>query len=466
MQRMGRKLAVSFLAVGIATGLQLLAGINLLGSPFLLFFPAVLVSSLYGAGLLAIFLSALSAEYFFVPPFSSFSIAWPEGAARLVFFVASALTIHYIATRLRRTELDLRMKSDALENSLNAFDIVSAEGKFLYVNQTYLRMWGYDSPAEVLGTSPVSHCADPETPARIIAALKATGECNLEFVGRRKDGTTFDVHMWARRAQGPDGQEIYPTTSIDITERKRAENALKEAVRIRDEFISICSHELKTPITSMKLQFQAAQRQIAKGDERAWSLGAVEKRIGNANRQLVRMAKLIEEMLDVSRMGQGELRLNLQSCDLSALARGVVDSFYEQLLGANLSVRAELPENCWIVCDSFRIEQVLSNLISNAMKYGGGTPITVSLDWLGGWAVLTVRDEGEGVSEEHRERIFGPFERAEGTRHVNGLGLGLYISRRIVEAHGGRIWVESATGGGAQFKVELPKAGPDEARSD
>ena len=130
--------------------------------------------------------------------------------------------------QLKQSAIDLKVKSDALENSLNGFDIVNHEGKFIYVNRAYLRMWGYDSTDEVIGTSPVSHCADPSTPMKIIAALKATGECDIEFVARRKDGSTFDARMLAFLAHDPLGNEIYPTTSIDITEQKQTTARLQE----------------------------------------------------------------------------------------------------------------------------------------------------------------------------------------------------------------------------------------------
>lgn len=113
MKQHARKLGISLLVVGIATWLQLLVGLDMSGSPFLLFFPAVLIASLYGMGLVVVFFSAASAEFFFVPPYGSAALAWPEGWVRLGLFLASSLTIHYIATRLRKTELDLRVKTDA-----------------------------------------------------------------------------------------------------------------------------------------------------------------------------------------------------------------------------------------------------------------------------------------------------------------------------------------------------------------
>lgn len=356
----------------------------------------------------------------------------------------------------QRIEKDLLTKSDVLENSLNGFDIVDEDGKFVYANRAYLKMWGYDSLEEILGTSPAAHCEDPATPAQIVAELKSRGECNIEFVARRKDGSTFDVHMWARLAHDPNGREIYPSTSVDITERKRAEEALRRAVQARDEFISICSHELKTPITSMKLQFQMAERQLKRGDSRVFSEEMVRKRIGGTNRQLDRMTRLIEEMLDVTRLTRGHPQLEMERFDLSALLSEMVDRFQEQFaqIGTTLSLSAE--PGLEVEADRYRIEQVVSNLLTNAIKYGGRKPVEMSLRRVGKKAQLCVKDQGQGIRPDSLERIFNRFERAISANNISGLGLGLYICRQIVAAHGGKIWAESQLGEGSTFVMELP----------
>lgn len=150
------------------------------------------------------------------------------------------LSLALEATRL--TALELKLRSDAIENSLAGFDIVDENGKLIYANQAYLNMWGYSSVKEVIGMSPAEHCADPETPIKIITSLKQTGACDIEFLAKRKDGTTFDVRMLAFLAYDQNGREIYPTTSIDITEQKRAreavDRALKSAEQSREQLYS------------------------------------------------------------------------------------------------------------------------------------------------------------------------------------------------------------------------------------
>jgi signal transduction histidine kinase len=275
-------------------------------------------------------------------------------------------------------------------------------------------------------------------------------------VAKRKDGSTFDVHMWARLAHDPSGREIYPSTSVDITERKRAEEALRKAVQARDEFISICSHELKTPITSMKLQFQMAERQLKRGDSRVFSEEMVRKRIEGTNRQLDRMTRLIEEMLDVTRLGRGRPQLEMESFDLSALLTEMADRFQEQFaqIGTTLALSAEA--GIIVEADRYRIEQVVSNLLTNSIKYGNRKPVEMTLKKEGPNAQVRVKDHGEGIKPDSLERIFNRFERAISANNISGLGLGLYICRQIVSAHGGKIWAESKQGEGSAFVLELP----------
>jgi PAS domain S-box-containing protein len=145
-------------------------------------------------------------------------------------------------TEFKRLSDELQMKSDAIENSLNAFDIIDHTGRFVYANRTYLKMWGYENVDEIIGTSPAGHCADPAVPKRIISELKEKGECEIEFLAKRKDGSTFDVLMWARLAYDSDGKPIYPTTSIDITFQKQAMSAL-QAIEERYRLVAKATHD-------------------------------------------------------------------------------------------------------------------------------------------------------------------------------------------------------------------------------
>jgi signal transduction histidine kinase len=225
-----------------------------------------------------------------------------------------------------------------------------------------------------------------------------------------------------------------------------AEASLTEAVRARDDFLSVASHELRTPLTSLQLQIQLVRR--GKRD----AAGALEV----ANRQTQRLAKLIEKLLDVSRVRGGALSLDPEPIDAAALARDVAAREEADAHRAGTALLVDAPEPLVGRWDRAALDQVLSNLLQNAIKYGAGKPVSVRAQREGASAVLVVQDHGIGIAPEDHQRIFERFERAASSRNYSGLGLGLWIAREIVSAHGGRLSVVSSPGSGATFRVELP----------
>ncbi|WP_224247611.1 ATP-binding protein [Hyalangium gracile] len=232
------------------------------------------------------------------------------------------------------------------------------------------------------------------------------------------------------------------------------------AISLRDEFLQVAAHELRTPTTSLKLHVQSLLR-AASGMGPSVTPEKLRSRLEEVERVVGKLGVLINELLDISRITAGSLHVTWEEVDLASVVREVALRFEAQAAQAHspLHIDAEGPIiGRW---DRLRLEQVVTNLLSNAIKYGAGGRVFLGAGVDSTHARLTVRDEGIGIAPEALSRIFGRFERAVSERHYGGLGLGLYITRQIVEALGGTVRVESTQGQGATFTVELPLASPD-----
>ncbi|HEX9603935.1 MAG TPA: PAS domain S-box protein [Myxococcales bacterium] len=248
---------------------------------------------------------------------------------------------------------------------------------------------------------------------------------------------------------------------VRVAERRMQEERVRtahvqEALRERDEFISVAAHELRTPLTALQLKLQGLERGLKAAAPEKSAGSKVGGRLEGALRQTKRLSHLIERLLDVSRIAAGRLELAPERFDLAELVRQVAEDFREPAAETGTELRlhgAQRMEGCW---DRLRMEQVLVNLLSNAVKYGAGRPVSVRLESAGERIRISVVDEGIGIAPEDLGRIFTRFERAAPVRNYAGLGLGLYISRYIVDAHGGRIEVSSRPGQGSTFVIDLP----------
>jgi signal transduction histidine kinase/DNA-binding response OmpR family regulator len=236
----------------------------------------------------------------------------------------------------------------------------------------------------------------------------------------------------------------------------------RAAVAIREEFLSIASHELRTPLTSLMLQFQRLQRLGQRGESEALP-PKIQDGLAKCDRQTRVLAQLIESLLDVSRISAGALELETKDFDLAEVVSDVVARLGEQATSAGCTIELQSEPSVVGRWDRTRIEQLVTNLVSNAIKYGRGKPVHIGLELTDRGARLMVRDEGIGIEEESLQRIFDRFERAA-PNAFGGLGLGLYIARQIASAHGGEIRVSSRPGHGATFTVELPLDLGDDAR--
>lgn len=238
-------------------------------------------------------------------------------------------------------------------------------------------------------------------------------------------------------------------------ENARLYGEAQAAVAARDEFLSIASHELRTPLTALRLALENMRRVASREALEELPRPYVERVLTTAERQGQRLEKLVSGLLDVSRIHMGRLDLDLEEVDLGDAVREALGAVEDEAAqaGSEIRVRGEPVRGAW---DRLRVSQVVTNLLANAVKYGGGKAVEVEYGTRGDAGFLVVRDHGIGIDPADQRQIFERFERAVSSRNYGGLGLGLYIVKRIVEAHGGTITVDSKPGEGATFRVELP----------
>ncbi|WP_375761350.1 PAS domain S-box protein [Corallococcus exercitus] len=282
----------------------------------------------------------------------------------------------------------------------------------------------------------------------------------------RKDGSLFWASVVITALHDAQGKLVgYAKVTRDITQRKQNQERrelemLRDAVRARDEFLSVASHELKTPLTPLQLKLTALLRTVENNPSALLPVERIARDLEVARRQVRKLSDLIEDLLDVSRISMGQLRLDRALMDLTTLAREVVVRYTPQAVQVGCAVTLEAPtpiEGHW---DRARLDQVITNLLTNALKYGAGKPIHVRVRVESGLTVVSVRDEGIGIPPEDQPRVFERFVRAVSERNYGGLGLGLFITQQIIEAHGGIVQVRSTLGQGSTFTVMLPR-GPD-----
>ncbi|MFY0567365.1 PAS domain S-box protein [Archangium lansingense] len=372
--------------------------------------------------------------------------------------------------RHRRAEEEVQRSEARFRATFNQAAVglaqVALDGRWLLLNQRFCDILGY-SAKELLGqrfvdfTHPEDRARDAANVRRLMAGELSSLSCEKRYL--RKGGSVVWADLSASLVRDDEGRPLYVLAAIEDINRRKAleeERALllaeaQEALRLREEFLSVASHELRTPLTPLSLKLQVLLREARAYPELPFAR-RVEARVVSGQQQVQRMTRLIDDLLDASHLGTGMLMLRLEDVDLAALVREVARRFEPVALraGCALEVDAAVPVvGRW---DARRLEQVVSSLLSNALKFGPGQPVLLRVEAEGRLARLTVRDEGIGIASEQLPHIFDRFSRGVSDRHYGGMGLGLFLTRYVVRSLGGEVVAESTPGQGATFTVQLP----------
>ncbi len=231
----------------------------------------------------------------------------------------------------------------------------------------------------------------------------------------------------------------------------------QQSIQNREDFISVASHELRTPLTSLQMRVDLLARLMDKNVLSEELAAKVKPIISEIQPDIRKFSKLIETLLDISKLRAKKLHLNLQQMNISNVVQEEVNRLKQDFDLHQSPLRVYIQENLFGMCDQIRLQQVVSNLLGNALKFGNKRPVEFEMLGNKDHITITVKDYGMGVSSEDQLRIFKPFERAVSDKNFGGLGLGLYIAQQIIEGHGGTILVESTLGEGSSFIVELPR---------
>lgn len=357
---------------------------------------------------------------------------------------------HAIRERIEESEKRFRNLAEAMPQIVWTS---KADGAVDYYNSRWFEYTGMSwKQTEEWGWKPALHPDDVmESFEQWAQAVKEGTLFVREHRLKRASDGTYRWHLLRAIPVFDDEGNIirWFGTATDIQEQK-------QAIEMRDEFLSIASHELKTPITSLKLQLQLTDRKVKPEENMAPSPQKLSQTLKIAMEQTDRLNNLVEGLLDVSKIQVGKFEMTFNDVNAAIIIEGIIHHYQAQLDGARCPVELKLDTDLIGKWDKLRIEQVITNLLTNAIKYAPGKPIEISLKREAEMGVITVRDHGPGIPKEKRDMIFERFERAVSAKHTSGLGLGLFISKQIIQAHHGSIRVESKLGQGSAFIVKLP----------
>ena len=350
-------------------------------------------------------------------------------------------------TERKSIENELRVKDFAVSSAASGIVITNLDGIVSYVNPTCLSMWDYEREEEVLGKPAIDFFPGKERFALALKTVLEEGIWQDEGQARRSNGSTFEVQVLANLVTDADGKPFCMMASfVDITERKRID-------QLKDEFIGLVSHELRTPLTVIN---GCLSTLLTEWDR--LSRSEIQQLLKDALLESESLSHLIENLLELSRAQAQQLALYSELIDVRSLIRDTLTKIKRQDTTHRFvtSIPDKLPSTNG---DPLRVERILYNLLDNAAKYSpSGSQIKILVNAELDHLVIGISDRGRGLSSSEQARIFGPFQRLENSRpdQARGAGLGLMVCRRLVEAHGGEIWVESRKGKGSTFFFSLP----------
>lgn len=344
-----------------------------------------------------------------------------------------------------------------------AIFLLDAQGRVQTWNLGARTIKGF-APDEIIGQT-IDRFYTPEDraaglPHHLLSLARIEGRAENAGWRVRKDGTRFFADVVITALNDENGELIgYVKVTRDLTERREADlerlrlAQAQEAIRMRDDFLSIASHELRTPLMALQLQIESLQRMFASQDPK------LESKLERAERSIHRLTDLVDALLDVTRITSGKLSIHPERADLAEIVSDVLDRMQESVAQSGCHLTTSVERGLVGDWDPLRMGQVVTNLLSNALKYAAGSAVELGLRRDSDTIKLHVCDGGPGIPSADLDRVFGRFERASDKRHHGGLGLGLYVAREIVVAHRGSIRVENRATGGAMFAIELPANG-------
>ena len=396
------------------------------------------------------------------------TIRTKNGQARIISFSSrnlidkeghfvGAISLGRDITEQKTAEAELRIKDSAVTSSINAIALADLDGTLTYVNPAFLQLWQYNDYAEVVGKSVLEFWQSRKTAAQIVETLHQGKAWVGELVAKKKDGSQFVAQLSANMVTNNTGQPVCIMGSfVDITERKEAEEKLKKLNETQKRAITVVSHELNTPLTSIKGYADLL---------RAGHFGPISPKqreiLDGIMRNSERLTGLVDAFLNLEKIEARTRQLEHSRFPLEELLVDINEMYQLTARENGLQLKADLESELMVDADRAELAQVFSNLISNALKFSNSGTVNIKAQRNANQVVVRITDQGPGIPARDVPLIFDEFyqvQHASLGKRPKGIGLGLPIAKRLAEAHHGTIRVESQIGKGSTFTVTFPLA--------